>query len=109
MLVGKTKAHRSPPAWQQAYRALDHGYARQQCIRNSGVALFPSAIQDFAAAFVRLQQFRHLADYDPLTSFSRSTALQWIEEIQDVISGFHTVSRKDRRAFAVYVLLKHRN
>ena len=108
MLVGKIKAIRSQPAWQQTYRALDHNQARQKCVHSSRMALFPPDIQEFAAAFVRMQEFRHQADYDPLATFSRSSVLQWIEEAQDVITRFKKVVVKDRRAFAVYVLLKHR-
>ena len=30
LLVGKTKPNRGQPAWQQTYRALEHGNSRQQ-------------------------------------------------------------------------------
>lgn len=80
LLVGKTKPNCSQPAWQQTYRALEHGNCRKQRARNSKMFLFPPAIQDFAAVLVRMQEFGHLADYDPLASFSRSTVLQGIEE-----------------------------
>ena len=71
---------------------------------NVSMVLFPSAIQDFAEAFVRMQQFHHLADCGPLASFSRSTVQQWIEDAQDVSSRLHTVPPNDIRAFAVYII-----
>lgn len=109
LLVGKTKANRNQKAWQQTYRALDHGAARRQCARKEVETRFPLAIQDFAASFVSMQSLRHQADYDPVASFSRSVVLNLIKETQDAVSGFNNVARKDRRAFVVYVLLKHRN
>ncbi len=107
--AGSTKQHRSQLAWQQAYRALDHGETRKRCTQKTRLAEFPNEIQDFAAAFVRLQRLRHWADYDPLSMFYRSLVLQWIEEVDNSISDFNSVARADRKAFAVYVLLKHRS
>lgn len=109
LVAGSTKQHRSQLAWQQAYRALDHGETRKRCTQKTRLAEFPNEIQDFAAAFVRLQRLRHWADYDPLSMFYRSLVLQWIEEVDNSISDFNSVARADRKAFAVYVLLKHRS
>ena len=66
-------------------------------------------IQDFADAFVAFQQLRHLADYDPLAKFSRSMVLQWVDEVDNAISGFNSVERSHRKAFAAYVLFKRRS
>ncbi len=41
MLVGGPGAHRSQPAWRQAYRALQHGTARQRCERQGIIIKFP--------------------------------------------------------------------
>ena len=105
-LVGKqTKAN--DRIWTQAYRALNHGTARKQCARKEVETLFSPDIQGFASSFEFMQEARHRADYDPLASFSRFQVLNWIGETQNAISGFNKVADKDRRAFAVYVLLKH--
>ena len=109
LVAGSTKQHRSQSAWQQAYRALDHGETRKRCAPQTRLAEFPIEIQDFAASFVRMQRLRHWADYDPLSMFKRSLVLQWIEETDNAISGFNSVARAERKAFAVFVLLKHRS
>ena len=109
LVAGSTKQHRSQRAWQQAYRALDHGETRKRCTQKVRLAGFPPEIQVFAAVFVRLQKLRHWADYDPLSMFYRSVVLQWIEEVDNSISGFNSVARAERKAFAVYVLLKQRS
>ena len=106
LVAGSTKQHRS--AWRQAYRALDHGETRKRCTQKTRLAEFPTEIQVFADAFVRLQRLRHWADYDPLSMFHRSLVLQWIDEVDNSISGFNSVARAERKAFAVYVLLKQR-
>lgn len=78
LVAGSTKQHRSQSAWQQTYRALDHGETRKRCAPPTRLAEFPIGIQDFAASFVRMQRLRHWADYDPLSMFKRSLVLQWI-------------------------------
>lgn len=58
--------------------------------------------------FVEMQDKRHRADYDPDEVFYKSEVLEDIEEVEDVLSRFQQVAVKDRRAFAVYVLLELR-
>ena len=108
MLVGGPSADRSRPAWNQAYRALQHGFARQRC-EHRNVSVFPGEIQYFARVFVEMQQDRHCADYDPDVSFIKADVMQLIDLAEDAIHRFQRASARDRRAFAVYVLLPARN
>ncbi len=55
-----------------------------------------------------MQNRRHLADYDPAEDFVRREVEQLIEEAQGAISDFDRVSLTDRRALAIYMLLKIR-
>ena len=105
MLVGGPGAHRSQPAWRQAYRALQHGTARQRCEHQGMIIKFPDEIQDFAERFADMQKKRHEADYDPDATFFKSDVIQDITDAEDVIRYFNSVPARDRRAFAVYVLL----
>lgn len=107
MIVGATKAPRSQPAWRQAYRALEHGHARRQCAKLPSLN-FPPQIQRFGSLFVEMQKERHHADYDPAAIFARKEVLQRIKEVENTIEQFKTADRKDRRAFAVLVVLKFR-
>lgn len=111
-LVGKTRAHRSEPAWRQAYRALEHGHARKQCSHQSTIQAFPSGIRTLADQFVDMQRKRERADYEPSTPEGRwikSDVEEDIENTADAIEDFDTVPLRHRRAFAVFVLLKSRN
>lgn len=114
-VVGSAGSNRSRPAWNQAYRALEHGMSRRRCENPNLMARFPVDIQKFADFFVFMQRLRHLADYDPDANdnrdlpFSRLAILQIIDDVEAAIRNFNRVSLRDRRAFAVYVLLPVRN
>ena len=107
-LVGSQGADRSKPAWRQVYRALEHGFAKNSCRNQSIVKKFPKEIEDFANAFVALQEKRHSADYDPLSSFSKLEVISDIAATRQTIKSFRSVHIKDRRAFAAFVLFKTR-
>ena len=108
MLVGQPGSGRSDPAWCQAYRALQHGTAKQR----SGQGLiyrFPIEIQDFAKQFALMQGRREAADYNPTGTFEKSAVIEDIDLTSEVIAQFRRASERDRRAFAVYVLLNLRS
>ena len=102
--VGPTRPDR---AWAHAYRALQHGDARLACegVRNIN---FPSTIKTCADAFVALQQKRHDADYDPDHRALREDALSAIKLAEDAIRDLKASAKRDRRAFAVQILMKKR-
>lgn len=108
-MVGGTGANRSPDAWRQVYRALQHGLAKDACSNKAMVKKFPRAIQDFATQFVTMQKKRHHADYDPTGIYYRTAVLTDILITEAMISAFNAVPIKDRRAFAAWVLFKERH
>jgi uncharacterized protein (UPF0332 family) len=108
-LVGGSAANRSDKAWQQAYRAIDHGVVKATCENNKAIlAKFPGPIQDFAALFITMQQKRHAADYDPLHKSKKSEVNVDIARVEAAISGFAACDIKDRRAFSAFVIFKLR-
>ena len=94
-------------AWTQVYRSLDHGAAKSACreVRRLG---FPSEIEIFADGFMRLQEARHAADYDPGNRVEKSEVLDWIKLAEESIQSLRSADRKDRIAFAVLLLFKRR-
>lgn len=104
-IAGGSRANRSPSAWNQAYRALEHGIARKRCESQRPLARFPPDIQNFARQFANLQIKRHRADYDPNARFFKNEVVQDILEVENVIRRFTMTPLKDRRAFVAYVLL----
>ena len=105
-LVG-TRPGRVRNAWAQTYRALDHGFAKNACNEAKNLG-FPPGLIACAASFVRLQETRHKADYDPDARFTRALALEWVNIAEAAIKDLHGTSRDDRRAFAIQLLLKKR-
>ena len=104
MLAG-TGRNRTPAAWRQAYRALAHGTAKGRCQNQALMQSFSNVIRDFATLFVEMQQKRHTADYDPDARFTKSDVMKDIERVDDAIDQFSHEPVKDRRAFAIYLLL----
>jgi hypothetical protein len=98
---------RAGKAWRHAYRGLEHGFARNAC-REVPKLGFPHGIAYCANEFVELQEARHNADYDPKAKLTRADALQWVARAEAAITGLRSAPRRDRRAFAIQVLLKKR-
>ena len=109
LLVGTPGSDRSEPAWRQTYRALQHGTARSRCNNIGIVQRFPIEIQQFAQQFTSMQRKREDADYDPSLTLEQTNVIADIELTERCIARFNSVPDKDRRAFAVYILLNLRN
>ena len=107
-LAGASPATRDQSAWQRAYRALEHGYAKNQCRNKSAMSDFPEDIQNFGSLFVFMQDRRHLADYDPVETFMRFDVIECVAQTEDALAGFRDVPASDLRRFAIYVLLRNR-
>ena len=98
---------RAGKAWSHAYRGLEHGFTKNACREVTKLG-FPNGIQHCASAFILLQEARHNADYDPRTKLTRAEALQWVARAEAAMAGLRSAPRRDRRAFAIQVLLKKR-
>jgi hypothetical protein len=109
MLVGEPGSGHSEPAWNQAYRALQHHIARDRCRKQEKIRRFPSQIQRFADQFATMQEKRERADYDPAGTFEQPAVIEDINLSEYAIAQFSQAPERDRRAFAVYVLLTLRN
>ena len=109
-LIGGPGAQRSDRAWQQVYRALNHGHIKNVCAPQKLQELgFPDEIREFAEKLVELQKKRHEADYNPLAGpYYRSEVLTDIEAARSAIDGFRRAPMPDRRAFCAYALLPRR-
>ena len=107
-LVGDNPPDRDQSAWRQAYRALDHGYARRRCQSVQSDGRFSPAVCELADRFVFFQSRRHQADYDPDESFTPQEALAAVTQVESIISDFRAVAERERRAFAVFVLMRER-
>lgn len=103
-----TQTRRGNPAWQQAYRAIEHGHVKKQCMNKAVITRFSQELQDFGKWFVYMQILRHRADYDPVARFTRSEVLDHLGSVEDIIKAFSRVSLNERREFAIFVLFQIR-
>ena len=105
--IAGTGPTRSMKAWQQTYRALNHGPAKHACAqaRKKG---FPPEVIRFGDLFVSMQEKRHTADYDPLSVFQRADVVPMVEEVEVAIADLRIVPRSDLRALVALVLLPDR-
>jgi len=108
-LIGGTNAARSEPAWRQAYRAVEHRFAKNQCANGEIIGKFPKEIEDFANAFKSLQEKRHAADYDPFSRFTLTEVNTSIDAAEAAIRKFQKTPIRDRRAFAAWTTMKNRS
>lgn len=108
LIAGATYPGRNQSAWEQTYRALEHGQARSQCRNRSVMAQFTLEIQRFGRHFVDMQRHRHYADYAPNTDYHRLAVVSLIDETARVIAEFNNVPAGERRAFAIHVLFRTR-
>lgn len=106
--IGTVGARRSEPAWRQAYRSLDHSRARDRFRNRQVMGKFPADIQDFGNVFVRVQEQRYAADYDPSWRAVKAAVLTDIASAEAVIGKLRSASMKDRRALAAWVTLVDR-
>ena len=71
------------------------------------------ALERLVLESVRLRRWHYThvepSIYDPVATFTRSEVLQLIEETEKTIKQFELTTTGDRRAFAIYVLLRFRN
>ena len=107
-LVGEDPQFRDQLAWRQAYRALEHSYAKRRCQQAQRSSRFSPPVQGLARYFVHIQNRRHQADYDPDEIFTHQDVLSAIIEADDHIRAFRAVPAWERRAFAVYILMRER-
>ena len=108
LLIDGPNSDRSKHAWQQVYRALEHGAAKNACQNRGIVSRFPKPIESFADLFVIMQIKRRDADYDPTKRYTRSEVLQDIADVETATNAFMAQPKKHRQAFSAYALLKTR-
>ena len=95
-------------AWHQAYRALEHGNARNACQNTQALRGLPPEVQNFAKTFVALQRVRHQADYALDGRYAKSAVIAEINEAERAILRLEAADMQHRRRFAAHVVFKRR-
>ena len=66
----------------------------------------PTAIADAAAALCDLQEARHKANYDSLTSFSKASALASVQDADAAVQKIDAADDEHREAFYAVIALR---
>lgn len=106
VLVGLPVDAVTRAAWLRIYRMTNHGFARSQ-LQNNRATFSPDA-QIFADIFCHLQDERHNADYNPLSSFTAQTASNWLNSAEAAIIDFLHISSSERAAIGILTTVRIR-
>ena len=105
-LAGTANTTLSRHAWSRVYRGLEHRDAKRNLQRDQH--LFSQPVRVFVDTFVQLQAQRHIADYDPASTFTLSAAVNWIDRAEEAINDFMSVPMDERRGIAIQSLIRGR-
>ena len=105
LLIGRQRT----VAWHLAYRALEHGSARNACLNKQAMQGFPHEIREFAETFVDLQKTRHQADYSYEAKYDRQDTLMAINRAENAIGQLEGANIEHRREFIAHLLFKRRS
>jgi hypothetical protein len=111
-IVGRT--NKKVLAWRLAYRAIEHGKAKTDCIRFAnemkglGDRSF-GVLSELCLIFVELQDARHRADYDPRPcELSRFGVFALIRRSEAVVDEVRKLKRAYVQDFAAHIIFKER-
>lgn len=111
---------RGDPRYALVYRGINHSSLKLICSEVSRPSpngkyrkFIPrggleAGLRDFASTFLRLQQFRHEADYDPVQSFTTVDAMFVIDLARWALSHFAAASPEGRQLFLTLLLFPPR-
>lgn len=114
------KGLRNDSRYSLVYRCIDHAAIRRICdeasrqkpspkfrrfVSSEG---FEQGIRDFSNVFLRLQELRHQADYDPGIYFSGVDALFATYLAKSAIGAFNSARAESRRLFLTLILFPPR-
>ena len=106
LIAGQPQSNMSSYAWERVYRRLDHGRARNNLC--AVLNLLSSNGENFARAFIDLQDLRQEADYDPNFSVTRTRALNIIAQAETAIRDFAQLTQEERRLLAAQSMFDRR-
>jgi hypothetical protein len=112
--------HRATPQYALAYRSISHAGLRDQCLLVTKTTIldrlkpfvppagFRRDMRMFATALPELPDKRHIADYDPSATFTRSEAESMIALAALGMARFASADAAERRAFLALLLFPAR-
>ncbi|QPN71505.1 hypothetical protein [Synechococcus sp. CBW1108] len=98
-----TAATQKSAAWMRVHRNLNHLTAKKACSRPE-LQGCSQGLAQFLAAFPRLQELRHQADYDPAARFKQGEALSAADDAERGLAGLQAAPRDEQLDFITLAL-----
>jgi hypothetical protein len=98
-----TGATQKSAAWMRVHRNLNHLTAKKACSRPE-LQGCSQGLAQFLAAFPRLQELRHQADYDPAARFKQGEALSAADDAERGLAGLQAAPRDEQLDFITLAL-----
>lgn len=106
LIAGQPQSGVSAYAWERVYRRLDHGRAQNNL--RAVLNLLSPAGENFARAFIELQNLRLEADYNPNAVIIRSDAVNAIAQAKTAIGNFAQLTQEERRLLVAQSMFDRR-
>lgn len=91
------------------YRSLDHNEARRLFERARTSKSYGASVEKIGLAFLRLQQAREEADYDPEPfRYGRDDTRKLVEEAQKTVAAIRALDAETRLLLAAHLVTKRR-
>ena len=113
--------HRASAGYAAFYRGFNHGEMKTVCkdlgatiLKDKYRRLFgrdqlSAEARDFMTAFRALQEARHLADYDPMTTFPPTTTRGLIDAAEVAITAFEATDLIEKTDILALLMVKARD
>ena len=106
LIAGQPQSNMSSYAWERVYRRLDHGRAQNNL--RAALNLLSQTGENFARAFIDLQEQRQEADYNPNALITRSDTVNIIARAQAAIREFAELTQEEKRLLAAQSMFDRR-
>ena len=106
LIAGQPQSSISSYAWERVYRRLDHGRAQNNL--RAALNLLSQGGANFARTFIKLQDQRQDADYNPNARITRSDTINIIAQADIAIREFAQLTQEEQRLLAAQSLFDRR-
>lgn len=102
--------YRNTEAWRRLYRGHSHGHMKDELKKLSSRHGVDASLKRIAAAFIELQESRHLADYDPWPPYKRREEVEYlIAQAEAAIDEVDGLAPEFARQLASAMLVQNRS
>ena len=103
----ESEADRPDKAWHEVYRSLQHEVLRKAC-GHQDLKFFPPEFRSVGSGVLNLRKARYSAGYSVMTVIEVEEAQGFIDLASDCIELIRNAQRKDKLAFAAWIVVERK-